>query len=96
MSQYITIHDLGTGNSAYQTISTSATSQQSAAITARRIMMTTGNLTHYVQFGTSPVVTTGNGFVIPSNTSMLFNFRTGDKVAVVATAASSCSIVDLD
>jgi hypothetical protein len=96
MSQYLTIHDLTSGASAYQTISTTTSSQQSAAITARRIMITTGNLTQYVQFGTSPVVTTGNGFVIPSNTTMLFNFRSGDKVAVVSTAASSMSITDLD
>jgi hypothetical protein len=49
-----------------------------------------------VQFGTAPGVTTSNGFVIPSNTSMIFNFKSGNKVAVVSTAASQMSILDLD
>ena len=97
MSQYFTIQTIdGNNTDKYQTISTSTTSTQSTTITARRIAVTTGNLTHYVRFGSSPVVTTANGFVIPSNTTMIFNFYSGNKVATIATGASSMSIIDLD
>ena len=96
MSQYITIHSLTNSTAKYQTLSTSGTQANSAAITARRIMITTGNLAHHVQFNTSPWVTTANGFCIPANTSMMFNFTTGDKVGVITVGASSMSILDLD
>jgi hypothetical protein len=41
-------------------------------------------------------VTTANGFIVPANTTMIFNFKSGNKVAAAAVAASSMSILDLD
>lgn len=97
MSQYYTIHTIDGADSAkYQTLQTSTTTVVSNAFTSRRILITTGNLAQSVQFGTAPGVTTSNGFVIPSNTSMIFNFKSGNKVAVISTAASQISILDLD
>jgi hypothetical protein len=97
MSQYYTIHTIDGADSAkYQTLQTTTTSTVSSAIAARRILITTGNVAQSVQFGTAPGVTNSNGFVIPSNTSMIFNFKSGNKVAVISTAASQMSILDLD
>ena len=97
MSQYFTIHTIdGVDTAKYQTIQTTTTSTVSSAINGRRILITTGNLAQSVQFGTAPVTTTSNGFVIPSNTEMIFNFKPGNKVAVASIAASQISILDLD
>ena len=98
MSQYYTITTLETtGTTKYQTIplSTGVVST-STAITARRILITNGTAAAYVAFGTNPVTSTTAGFLIPANNSMIFNFRSGDKVAVVAGAGSGISILDLD
>lgn len=97
MSQYYTIQTIdGVDTVKFQTIATSSTAVVSNAFTSRRILITTGNLAHSIQFGTAPGVTNANGFVIPANTSMIFNFKSGNKVAVATTAASQCSILDLD
>lgn len=96
MSQYFTIHSITDNSAKFQTLATSSTSTLSSAITGRRIAITTGNLAHSVQFGASPAVTTANGFVIPANTVMIFNFKSGNKVAAAAIGASQMSIVDLD
>lgn len=97
MSQYYTIQTIeGTDTVKFQTLATSSTVSVSNAFTSRRILITTGNLAHYVQFGTAPGVTTANGFIVPANTTMIFNFKSGNKVAAAAVAASSMSILDLD
>jgi hypothetical protein len=97
MSQYYTIQTIdGADTIKFQTIATSSTASVSSAFASRRILITTGNVAHSVQFGSAPGVTTANGFVIPANTSMIFNFKSGNKVAVAAIAASQCSILDLD
>ena len=79
MSQYLTIHDLSSGTATYQTIATGGTSAQTTAITARRIMITTGGQTTFIAFGTNPTAVVNSSFQMPANTTMLFNFRTGDK-----------------
>jgi hypothetical protein len=97
MSQYYTIQTIdGVDTVKYQTLQTTTTATVSSVFTSRRILITTGNLAQSVQFGTAPSVTTSNGFVIPSNTTMIFNFKAGNKVAAASTAASQMSILDLD
>lgn len=100
MSQYYTITTISTattGTNKYQTIALSTgVVSTSTAITARRILITNGTAAAYVAFGTNPVTSTTAGFLIPANNSMIFNFRSGDKVAVVAGASSGISILDLD
>ena len=97
MSQYYTIQTIdGVDTIKYQTIATSSTVSVSAALTSRRILITTGNLAHSVQFGTAPSVTSANGFVIPANAQMVFNFKSGNKVAAISTGPSQISILDLD
>lgn len=97
MSQYYTIQTIdGADTIKFQTIATSSTASVSSAFASRRVLITTGNVAHSVQFGSAPGVTTANGFVIPANTQMVFNFKSGNKVAVAAIAASQCSILDLD
>ena len=97
MSQYYTIQTIdGADTVKFQTLQTTTTATISNAFAGRRILITTGNVAHSVQFGLAPSVTTSNGFVIPANTQMIFNFRSGNKVAAAAVAASQMSIVDLD
>lgn len=97
MSQYYTIQTIdGLDTTKFQTLQTTTTATVSSAFAGRRILITTGNTAHSVQFGLAPSVTTSNGFVIPANTQMIFNFRSGNKVAAAAVAASQLSIVDLD
>lgn len=95
MSQYVTIHDLSSGNATYQTVATSGTSAQSTAVTARRISISVNTAT-FVVFGTNPTATT-SGYLIPANTTQLFNFRSGDKVAgILATGTGQMTINVLD
>jgi hypothetical protein len=97
MSQYYTIQTIdGVDTVKYQTLQTTTTATVSSVIAGRRILITTGNVAQSVQFGIAPGVTTSNGFVIPSNTQMIFNFRPGNKVATASVAASQMSILDLD
>ena len=96
MSQYYTIQTLdGTDTPNFQTISTNNTSVQSTAITARRILITTGAQPTYVEFGTNPTASIAD-FVIPANNQMIFNFKSGNKVAVYTATQSYTSILDLD
>jgi hypothetical protein len=68
----------------------------STAITARRICITTGVVPAFVAFGSTPVSGVNVGFQIPANDAMIFNFKSGDKVAVSAGSACAVSILDLD
>jgi hypothetical protein len=96
MSQYYTIQTLdGNDTNKYQTISSNNASVQSTAITARRILITTGAIPTYIEFGTAPTAGVTK-FVVPANTQMIFNFKSGNKVAVYTTAQSYTSILDLD
>lgn len=95
MSQYLTPFSISDNSANFQTIAVSGTSAQSAAITARRIVITTNTLAVFVKFGTNPTATTSD-YLVPANTTMYFNFKTGDKVAVISSGNTSISIVDQD
>jgi len=96
MSQYYTIQILdGTDATKYQTLSTNNSVSTSTVITSRRILITTGSLPTYIEFGTAPTAGVTK-FVVPANNQMIFNFKSGNKVAVFTTAQSYTSIVDLD
>jgi len=96
MSQYYTIQTLdGIDSVKFQTISTNNSSVQSTAITSRRILVTTGAIPTYIEFGTNPTASVAD-FVVPANSQMIFNFKSGNKVAVYTTAQSYTSILDLD
>jgi hypothetical protein len=96
MSQYFTIQTLdGVDAVKFQTISTNNASVQSAAITSRRILITTGTQPSYIEFGTNPTASVAD-FVVPANSQMIFNFKSGNKVAVYTASQSYTSILDLD
>lgn len=102
MSQYYTpfrIDEASTTTNTvkYQTITlTSGAVSTSSAITSRRILITNGASPAFVAFGNAPVTSTTTGFLVPANADMIFNFKSGDKVAAIAGANSALSIVDLD
>lgn len=95
MSQYLTPYSIDNNTAQFQTVAVSGTSAASAAITARRILITTGTLPVFVKFGTAPTATTSD-FQIPANSVMYFNWKTGDKVAAIASGATAISILDQD
>lgn len=95
MSQYYTPYDLSDDSAKFQTISTNGSSVQSTAITGRRIMITTGSLTTFVEFGSNPTASVVD-YVVPANSQMIFNFKSGNKVAVYTATQSYTSIIDLD
>lgn len=96
MSQYYTIQTMdGLDTVRYQTLSTNNSVSTSTAITSRRILITTGALPTYIEFGTAPTASVTK-FVVPANNQMIFNFKSGNKVAVFTTAQSYTSILDLD
>lgn len=95
MSQYLTPFSIDNNAANFQTIAVSGTSAQSTAITARRIVITTNTLAVFIKFGSNPTATTSD-FLVPANTTMFFNFKTGDKVAVISSANTSVSILDQD
>jgi hypothetical protein len=95
MSQYYTPYDLADDSVRFQTISTNNSSTQSTTITARRILITTGTQATYVEFGANPTASVAD-FVVPANSQMIFNFKSGNKVAVFTTSQSYTSILDLD
>ena len=102
MSQYYTPFRIDEANTAtnavkYQTVALTAnTTATSAAITARRILITNGASPAFIAFGNAPTVVVNGGFQISANASMIFNFKIGDKVAAIAGAGSAISILDLD
>lgn len=95
MSQYLTPFSIDDNSAKFQTLAVSGSSAASTAITARRILITTGTLPVFVAFGAAPTATTSS-FQIPANTIMAFNFKTGDKVAAIASNSTSISILDQD
>ena len=96
MSQYYTIQTLdGIDSVKFQTISTNGASVQSTAISSRRILVTTGPVTTFIEFGTNPTAG-ATDFVVPANSQMIFNFKSGNKVAVYTASQSYTSILDLD
>jgi hypothetical protein len=49
-----------------------------------------------VAFGATPAVSTTTGFQLPGNSEMIFNFRSGDKIAAISASNVTISILDLD
>ncbi len=102
MSQYFTPFRIdeastATNTAKCQTLGLSANvTATSAAFTSRRILITNGASPAFIAFGNAPSVTINTGFQLPANASMIFNFKSGDKVAAIAAAGSAISIVDLD
>jgi hypothetical protein len=101
MSQYYTITTIttgtNTGTNKYQTVALTAnTVSTSTAVTSRRIMITNGASPAFVAFGAAPSSTLSTGFQLPANSEMIFNFRSGDKVAAISASNSAISILDLD
>lgn len=96
MSQYYTIQTLdGVDTVKFQTISTNGASVQSTAVSSRRILITTGAATTFIEFGTNPTAG-ATDFVVPANSQMIFNFKPGNKVAIYTVTQSYTSILDLD
>ena len=102
MSQYYTPFRIdesstGTNSAKYQTISLTAnTVSTSTTLSSRRILITNGASPVFVAFGNAPVTAINSGFQIPANGDMIFNFKSGDKVAAISGANSAISIIDLD
>lgn len=102
MSQYYTPFKIDststtTNEAFFQTLAlSSGVVSTSTAITSRRILITNGASPAYVAFGPAPVTSTTAGFLVPANAEMIFNFKSGDKVAVVSASNSVVSILDLD
>ncbi len=102
MSQYYTPFRIdetstSTNTTRFQTVALTAnTVSTSTAVTSRRILITNGASPVFVAFGNAPVTAVNSGFQIPANAQMIFNFKSGDKIAAIAGSNSAISIVDLD
>lgn len=102
MSQYYTPFRIdeastSTNSAKFQTFQIGVTASTSTSIISRRIMITTAGQPTFVAFGSAPVPEVNVSFLIPPNYSMIFNFKSGDKVAAItAGIASSICILDLD
>lgn len=102
MSQYYTPFRIDeatttTNTAKCQTVALTAnTTATSAAVTARRILITNGASPAFIAFGGTPTVTINTGFQLPANAAMVFNFKSGDKVAAISGSGSAISILDLD
>jgi hypothetical protein len=101
MSQYYTITTIttgtNTGTNKYQTMALTAnTVSTSTAVTARRILITNGATPTFVAFGATPTASVTTGFQLPANSEMIFNFRSGDRVAAISASNNTVSILDLD
>lgn len=102
MTQYYTPFRIdeattSTNTAKCQTIALTANvTATSTAITGRRILITNGASPAFLAFGNAPTVVINGGFQLPANADMIFNFKSGDKVAAIAGNGSAISIVDLD
>ena len=87
-----------TVTSKYVTMETTLNAQ-TATITASRIMITSAVNAHVIAFGTNPNLTTAtNCMIIPANQTLLFNFVSGEKIAVkcITAGGGHVTIVDMD
>jgi len=80
MDKKLALYDID-GNAKFQTIATSSSNAQSAAIDTDRIMLVSAS-DHFVAFGTNPTATSA-GFVLPANNPMHFVITKGHKVAAI-------------
>ena len=96
MDKRITAYD-STGTRKFQTLLTT-TVNTSTAITSNRILIIGSLQANFIQFGANPVASVSTAsFVLPANTTMMFNFVSGEKVSAVShTGAAYITIVDMD
>lgn len=96
MSRYHQLYN-STGTVKFQTLLTGAASVTSGAIDARRITISSNSVAHFVAFGTSTVTASTSSFVVPANSTLDFNFVSGQYVAAIAASGSGyISILDSD
>ena len=88
-----------TVTSTYITLETT-TVAQTVTVNASRIMISSAINTHLMAFGTNPNLTTAtNCMIIPAGQTLLFNFVSGEKIAIKAIPSGGnghVSIVDMD
>lgn len=65
------------------TVTTSATSAQSAAATGPVVAMLYSDVAHYFKDGTNPTASAAAGAYLPANTPLWLALRAGDKIAAV-------------
>lgn len=96
MDKRITAYD-STGTRKFQTLLTT-TVNTSTAITSNRILIIGSLQPNFIQFGANPVASVSTAsFVLPANTTMMFNFVSGEKVSAVShTGSAYITIVDMD
>ena len=96
MDKRITAYD-STGTRKFQTLLTT-TVNTSTAITSNRILIIGSLQANFIQFGANPVASVSTAsFVLPANTTMMFNFVSGEKVSAVShTGTAYVTIVDMD
>jgi hypothetical protein len=96
MDKRITAYDTS-GTRKFQTLVTTAVNT-STAITANRILIIGSLQANFIQFGANPVASVSTAsFVLPANTTMMFNFVSGEKVSAVShTGSAYVTIVDMD
>jgi hypothetical protein len=97
MDKRITAYD-STGTSKFQTLVTTAAASTSTAITANRILLIGSLQAQFIRFGANPVASISTAsFVLPANTTMMFNFTSGEKISAVShTGTAYLTIVDMD
>jgi hypothetical protein len=96
MDKRITAYDTS-GTRKFQTLVTTAVNT-STAITANKILIIGSLNANFIQFGANPVASVSTAsFVLPANTTMMFNFVSGEKVSAVShTGSAYITIVDMD
>jgi len=97
MDKRITAYDTN-GTAKFTTLVTTAAVSTSSAITANRILLIGSLQAQFIQFGVNPVATASTAsFVLPANTTMMFNFTSGEKISAVShTGTAYLTIVDMD
>ena len=96
MDKRITAYD-STGTRKFQTLLTT-TVNTSTAITSNRILIIGSLQANFIQFGANPTASIStSSFILPANTTMMFNFTSGEKVSAIShTGTAYITIVDMD
>ena len=97
MDKRITAYDTA-GAAKFQTLVTTAAVSTSSAITASKILLIGSLQANFIQFGSNPTASLStSSFVLPANTTMMFNFTSGQKISAVShTGTAYLTIVDMD
>ena len=95
MSRYMTPYT-SAGVPKFATLVTN-TSSINTATTARRITVLVGAVPHFMTFGTSTIVATAAGVVLPAHSCLDFNMTTGTHIAFLSSSgASTVTVIDAD